>query len=221
MADVRTALGRGRARGGAVEAIVDRRLGSIETVVTGIEEERRALDLELTTKRAARDAANERARATVNACHDTLWNDVGRPGNDPLLGIVFPGGASYYVEGAMEDRADRLGILIDLLERRIHPRIAEESVATWVARLTADRDACRAASDDLRGPAARAEQAERAYFALVRSAHAGLVNAKRDLKSEGITEAEIHEVIPSRPRIREEEDATPPGPNGPSAPPTS
>lgn len=82
----------------------------------------------------------------------------------------------------------------------------------------AERDACRAASEDLRGPAARAEQAERVSFALVRSARAGLDDATRDLRSERITEAEIHAVIPFRPRTREEEDAAPPGPTGPSAP---
>ena len=219
MADVRTTLERGRARGGPVATIVDRRLSSVATVVTEIEGERRSLDLSITTQRAARDAANERAKATVNACHDALWNDIGRPAHDVAFATIFPGGAGYYTEGGMDDRAERLDLLVELLGRRLHPRVSAESITAWGIKLTTDRDACRAASEALRGPAARAEQVERAYFAVVRSAHAALGSTKRDLKSDGVTEAEIHEVIPNRPRTREEVGPATPQPNGPSVTP--
>jgi hypothetical protein len=49
---------------------------------------------------------------------------------------------------------------------------------------------------------AAANIAEQAYRAAVRTAHSRLGAFKRDLKNLGLTEAQIHEIIPDRPSAK-------------------
>ena len=110
----------------------------------------------------------------------------------------------------------RIGVLVDHLRRQPHPRFTAEHTSGWAEKLTVERDAVAAASEALRAPTVRREQMERAYFAIVRTAQAALANCKRELKLEGMTEARIHEVIPSHPRPRGERSPASAEPSGPS-----
>lgn len=198
--DAELAHEKGAALGSRTQEIVDLRLGRILGLIAALVIDRRALAETLLSLRATRDVAVAHASAVVAECYDVLWNRVGRPALDSQLDLLFPGGASAYIDGPVESFADRLGVLVDLLGRGLHPRISAELATEWSAKISAQRTAIAAAVSAHSGPAVHDQMLERVYYALVRGLQAGLAATKRDLKSEGMNEAHIHEIIPDRPR---------------------
>jgi len=193
-----------------VAGIVERRLAGPLGVVQTLRSERQAIEHETVAGRAVRDQACERAKAVVGECYDVVWNRVGRPRIDTQLDLVFPGGIGAVVDGPADSLALRIGAVRDLLGRGLHPRIPADVVTTWSARLADEAAAVATAAEVVARTSARAHLAERAFFAVTRGVHGALTATKRDLKSAGLTEAAIHEIIPSRPGPRAADPA--PGP---------
>lgn len=151
---------------------------------------------------AAVRARDDEADDTVNAVYDEAWNLAGRSASDPVLAVLFPGGASGYVDGETAEQPDRMDLLAELLERGLHPRIPAAQAADMAARVRATSAALRAALDAARVPLARAEHLGRMKVAVGRVLHTQLSRLKRAWKAEGYSEAEIHDVIPDRPAPR-------------------
>jgi hypothetical protein len=76
------------------------------------------------------------------------------------------------------------------------PQWPEPKRSAWAAAIEAKREAYDAAVKAYRPVEAAVVIAEAGYRAAVRNGHARLKNFKRDLKSLGLTEAQIHEIIP-------------------------
>jgi hypothetical protein len=112
------------------------------------------------------------------------------------MDAVFPEGIGTYTAG------DPLGqpVLMQVLHARIlaasAPQWPEPKRNAWAAAIEAKREAYDAAVKAYRPVEAAVVVAEAGYRAAVRNGHARLKNFKRDLKSFGLTEAQIHEIIP-------------------------
>jgi hypothetical protein len=63
----------------------------------------------------------------------------------------------------------------------------------------------------------RLRQLQRAKTAVAQSARMQLAQLKRIYKAEGFSEADIHSVIPDRPRSTKKLEPTPPAANAPSS----
>jgi len=133
--------------------------------------------------------------------HDTMWNLVGRTRNGPEMDQAFPGGVTIYTDCTPHQQA----MLIQVLKSRIIAvpcaRWSEEARKDWVAQLEARRTEYEATLTAYRPLEATSMVAEAAHKTAVRSVHIGLRALKRDLKTAGYTESQIHEIIP---------DASPP-----------
>jgi hypothetical protein len=199
-ADGRTALTRSVARGGRWQELAEQRIAPVLALLTSIDGQIAAAREEAEPLRAARDVENERADALIGRVSDDAWNAVGRPGSDPALTLIFPGGVGYYTEGEVEGQPDRMEILAQLLESNLHPKISPAQGQAFAAEVRAGADVLRAAIDAARGPLARVGVLERVRTALARSLAMELAKLKRLYKAEGFSEAEIHAVIPDRPR---------------------
>lgn len=114
--------------------------------------------------------------------------------------VLFWGGVSAYTSGSMESFQDRIAVLVDLLSRGLHPQITAELVAEWSPKLEAARASVTATNAALASPVVRQTVLERSYVSVARRLQSALAAVKRDLKSEGLTEPQIHEIIPDRPR---------------------
>lgn len=200
LADVRTTHTRATARGGKWQEHADTRLASVLALGAGIE-------TQLATARdtaapfiAAVNAENDRADDLLGRVSDDVWNAVGRPANDPVLSILFPGGFAYYAEGNTEQQPTRMEILAQLLEANLHPKLTPQQAQAYAADVRASATKLDKTLDDARLPVARVEVLERVYTAVARSAGIELANLKRMYKAEGFSESDIHTVIPDRPR---------------------
>lgn len=143
--------------------------------------------------------ANDAGDDVVKVVSDEIWNFIGRPANDPYYELLFPGGTSFYVDGSVEDQPALMSLLAELLESNVHPKLGAEAAAK-AARIRTAADKLDAALEAARKPAARLKLADRMLTAIARVGHVELANFKRRLKSDGMSEADIHAVIPDRPR---------------------
>jgi hypothetical protein len=197
--DLRASLRSAVAKGGVVRSLAEEYLGATASMIGTIEQdlnEARVLAAPLIAELAAE---NDRADALLDRICDDLWNEVGRPANDRMLALLFPGGAGYYTDGDTEEQPDRMELLAELLDRKLHPKLTAEKAADYATKI---REAARGLAEDAaaaRMPAARVKLLERVRTALGRSAQFDLASLKRAYKNERMSEAEIHTIIPDRP----------------------
>jgi hypothetical protein len=91
-ADVRTAMHNGTAKGGKMKTVVEEEIGPMAVMIDTIEVDLTDATKAAGPKIAAIKAENERADDLLARIYDDLWNDLGRPGHDRALSLIFPGG---------------------------------------------------------------------------------------------------------------------------------
>lgn len=116
------------------------------------------------------------------------------------LSLLFPGGVGYYADGEDDEQPDRMDLLAELLEAGVHPRLDRAVAGERAKAVRGESALLRAAHDASRGPRLRLRLLDRVRTALGRSAQMELAHTKRRFRAEGYSEAEIHDVIPDRPR---------------------
>lgn len=201
-ADVVATVTNAQERGGAMKETAERRLGVHAALLPALAQNLAAATKAYAALKAALGVADQRADDCVASVYDAAYNLLGRPGNDPMLQVVFPGGISGIAAGDQEGQPERMELCADLLEKGIHKGIPVEKAKPWVADLRAHAKALEAAAEAARKPRTRRDMAERTYILVARSGQVELGRLKRAWQSEGMSEADIHLVIPDRPASR-------------------
>lgn len=141
-------------------------------------------------------AEDTKSDTGIGGVRDGMWNALGRPRQSSHMDEVYPGGVGTYTSGDPRGQP--------LLMQVLHTRILSASAPQWTPAArqgwASEIDALRApyaAAVDAHRPAEASETiAEAGYRAAVRSGHSRLVSFKRDLKNLGLTETQIHDLIP-------------------------
>jgi hypothetical protein len=197
--DGETTLDEARARGGTIQERAEGTIAPVLAILHAIDEELEMTRTVLGPLQAALNAENDYADALLNRIHDETWNDVGRPANDRYLALMYPGGAGYYTENDTPGQPTRMELLAKLYERRLHPKLTEAQCQGYAQRIREGAAALKQDIDAVAGPAANVTLLERTRTALGRVAQFELANLKRLYKADGMTEAQIHAIIPDRP----------------------
>lgn len=125
-----------------------------------------------------------------------MWNALERPRQSPHMDEVYPGGVGTYMSG--DPRGQPL--LMQVLRARIlsasSPKWTEVARQGWASEIESLRVPYSSAVEAHRPAEAMETVADAGYRAAVRAGHGRLVSFKRDLKSLGLTETQIHELIP-------------------------
>ena len=204
---VRRALRAALARGQEIASAASTRLAPAVAAIDAALSLKRSADEAEATAWAAVLAEDAKSDAGIGAVRDAMWNALGRPRQSPLLDQVFPGGVATYTSGDPRGQP----VLMHILQSRILAASASQWTEPlrggWAAEIEALRTTYASAVDTHRPSEAAAAVADAGYRAAVRMAHARLQAFKRDLLTLGLTQAQIHDVIP---------DASPAGP-GPAA----
>ena len=214
IADARTTLTKATARGGDWGTSAEGRLGVPLGLCATIEARIKAAKDAAAPALAALDAGNDAADDLIGRVSDDLWNIVGRPANDVALDIIFPGGIAYYAEGDVHEQPDRMDMLAELLSSGIHTRLPAARGAALAADVTASSAALRLLVDAARPLRARVDLAEKMRTAVARATQVALVGLKRAWKADGKSEADIHAIIPDRPKLKKAKPAKPGDPPG-------
>jgi len=194
-----SAAARVSAPDGATWAVAEGRLASVISLWDATWLKATAARAELAPLAAAVEVADDAADHTIKSNADLIWNELGRPANDPVYELLFPGGAGFYADSEVSEQPDMMLLLAELLESNLHSTLT----ATVASKIDAIRDAANtlsAAVEAMRKPRAKARLYDRMLTAIARAAHFELAKLKRYWLSEGLSEADIHSVIPDRPR---------------------
>ena len=198
-ADGRKACAAADARGNRIKERADEGLAPAIAMVDAIDDELKMALAMYVPLQAAVAAQNEESDATLNRIYDDTWNDVGRPGNDRYLALMYPGGAGYYTDGDTEGQPARMELLAKFYDRALHPKLSKAKSDEYAARIRAAAVALKQEIDASAAPAANVALLKRVRTALGRVVQFELANLKRMYKIDGMTEAEIHTIIPDRP----------------------
>lgn len=184
------------ARGGKAAELADERILPILTIINSLKAQMADAKKVAGPLKAALDAQNNKADKAVLKVSDDIWNDVGRPASDAALAILFPGGASFYVDGDVSEQPGRMDLLVELLKAKVHPKLTDAvrlaSIDVIIAEATSLRSAVAAASEI----ETKLLLLDRMARAVATAAAIELANYKRLLKANGFSEADTHTIIP-------------------------
>jgi len=184
------------ARGQEVAGAANERLAAAVAAIDSALALKRTADESEAMAWAAVLAEDAKSDAGIGAVRDAMWNALGRPRQSPLLDQVFPGGVGTYTTGDPRGQP----VLMHILQSRILAASAAQwsdaQRAGWASEIEALRTAYATAVDAHRQAEAAAAVADAGYRAAVRTAHARLQAFKRDLLTMGLTQAQIHDIIP-------------------------
>jgi hypothetical protein len=197
--DARTTLRNARERSGEVQRLADEKLAAVLTLADDVETRLRAARDEAAPLLAAVAVQNDLADRLLGRVSDDIWNLVGRPASDPALDILFPGGVTYYADGDVDEQPERMDLLVELLRSGIHPHLPAERAAGLAAEVADASGLLRAKVEAARPVEVRVALLGRVHAALARTAQIQLAALKRMYKANGMSEADIHKVIPDRP----------------------
>jgi hypothetical protein len=209
LADARTTLNNAIAKEGDWRTAAEAQLAPVLALADGVRTRLEAARAALAPATASLGASDQRCDDLLGRVSDDVWNQVGRPAQDPALDILFPGGFSSYADGDVDEQPERMELLAELLELRIHPRLDEARARALASEVRESAAALRALVTETRPLRARAVLAQRMETAIARSAQATLARLKRIWKAAGRSEAEIHTVIPDRPAATKKPVPTP------------
>lgn len=183
-------------RGGRVNELATPRLDDVLAIYDLVDGRLKDSRTALVPLIAAEEVADENADGVVGASSDEIWNAIGRPANDPGYSLLFPGGITAYVDSRTEEEPDLIELLVELLGLPILLQLTAEQKAEWQRRLTETIEPLRTAVNARSEMTRRIKLYERVLRALGKIIQMRLVSLKRDFKGEGMTETQIHAIIP-------------------------
>lgn len=200
--DGKTTLKNANACGGLWKTLVEERLGPLLLLIGTIETTDEANDEVLDKGEAELQVYDGESDDFLGAKADEMWNLVGRPGFDPAYSLVWPGGASAYTDGDDAEQPDRMELLATLLEAGIHPKVDKAWSDALALEVRARATTYRQKLAPVLAARTKAKLLEKAKGILARAVQMELARLKRRFLSEGFSEADIHTVIPDRPRAK-------------------
>jgi hypothetical protein len=200
--DMRTTLSNAAARGGSLLTDTERFLKEVLQLVDEVGLQQASLEAAVEPLEAAVAAADSNADDMLAALYDETFTVVGRPGSDPFLTLLYPNGSSAYTEGPTSEQPERMRLLANLLERRVHPAIPEARLPDMIRSIRESADQLQSAVVAAQGPEIQLQMLEKMYTVLARSGQIQLARLKKYWKALGMSEADIHQIIPDRPRSR-------------------
>lgn len=208
------ALDAALARGGEILAVAQTRIAPIITALGDNQVQLQQARADDDAKHAALLARDEESDLEIGAVCDEVWNTMGRPNQSVDYNLVVSGGKNTWTDGDPAKQPALMGVLAKNIRASTHPKLAARK-EEWAKRIEAKAEAQAEAAEPTQASNARVISLTMQRRTLADALQVGLVRFKRDLKNMGMTEAQVHEIIPDTPPSRSTE--TPPPPTPPTA----
>ena len=195
--DARHAFRAGQAAGNEVGAMTAKHLEpALADYAAAEAAETSATEAEAVAQAAVK-AEETKTKEGVGMVEDVMWNLLGRPRRSALMKLVFPRGSRPYLVGPATERSAMTQILVARLgDVPTSSRITEDTRKGWIEKLEGLRASSEAAVLAHRPLRAAARVARSSRLAAVAAVQAALMALKREMITQGMSEAKIHEVIP-------------------------
>lgn len=140
----------------------------------------------------ARDGSSDRE---IGAVLDEAWNALGRPASSLEYAMVAGSGKSQWTDGDPAKQHILMAILAGRLRQNTTPALQANKEA-WAQRIEAKAVLQEQAAGAFQHAEVQLQVVEGLERAVADLVQVSLVRLKRDLKNAGLTEAQIHEIIP-------------------------
>jgi uncharacterized protein YfdQ (DUF2303 family) len=143
---------------------------------------------------------------------------MGRPGQSAEYDMIVGAGTKAWTDGDPTKQPHLMAVLASNIRTSKHPKLADRK-EEWAKRIEEKAAAQSEAIKPTDAAYAQVTVLGMQRRALADSIQIGLTRLKRDLKNNGMTEAQVHEIIPDAPSGSNGAAATPAPPQ--SAPPAA
>jgi hypothetical protein len=166
--------------------------------LTGIERQynqaRTANDL-LHVTLMARDSESD---LTIGAICDEVYNTLGRVSVSVDYNLIFGSGKRAWTDGDPAQQPRLMQVLAANIRQTNNPKLADKK-EDWAVRIEQKAAAQTKAAEPIAAANAQVTALKMQRRTLANAAQVALVRLKRDFKNIGMTEAQIHEIIPDSP----------------------
>lgn len=184
-----------RAHGGEAQSLAEGRLVQLLDTFDSLGQQldqASATDNNLHATLMARDGESD---LEIRAVSSEIWNALGRPAQSVDYDLIVGEGTKAWTEGDPTKQPQLMAVFAGNIRASKHPKLVERKEG-WAKRI----ESCAAAQTEAAKPT-DAAHAQVTVLAMQRRALAdalqvALTRFKRDLKNGGMTEAQIHEIIP-------------------------
>ncbi|APR86603.1 Hypothetical protein A7982_11952 [Minicystis rosea] len=194
-ADFDESLKRGRLKGGEVKKTVEARIGPLEAGVAKAAEDvaadKAAVD-ELDDVLFSLDGGSD---LEVGAVLDEVWNVLGRPASSAEYTLIAGRGKAQWTDGDPRKQP----LLMTILASRLRQSTAfalQNGKEGWAQRIEAKATPQQQVATKLEAVDAKLSVSTGVARGVADIAQVALVRLKRDFQNIGLTEAQIHEIIP-------------------------
>jgi hypothetical protein len=186
------------ARGGDVKALAEGRLSALLSALVSnaqqLDQARSNGDM-LHATLMARDSESD---LEIGAVVDEIWNTLGRPAQSIDYNLIVGSGKNAWTDGDPIKQPHLMLVLAANIRNSNHPKLQEKKDG-WAARLEQRAAAQATAAAPVEAGDAQMMALTMQRRTLANAAQVGLARLKRDLKNLGMTEAQVHEIIPDAP----------------------
>jgi hypothetical protein len=201
--DATDTLEAAKLRGDPWDKLAEDHLGPVLGLIETVKGQVKKAETQSGVAAKALAISQEKACKLVGKTYDDLWNAIGRPAYDAYFALLFPGGCSCYTDGAVEGLPRRMRMLAGKLRQDLHPQITAATATAAADALEAEAAALATRIEEARAQGDELKIYQQTHDALARATQMELVNLKRQYKSAGMRETEIHKVIPGYTRKRQ------------------
>ena len=177
----------------------ERFLGETVAVATTLEEELEAGQAVLADLRARQAALNHTCNDLVARTKDELYNDMGRTRNEPRFKRIFTKGKQPYTDVPAGRKPQALRRLVRMLGTFDLPNVSPERITASSAALLEAADRLAAVNDQLDPQRDEVELVRGQLVATAREAQQQLARLKGYWRAMGVSEVDVHRMIPDRP----------------------
>lgn len=192
------ALDASLARGGEILALAQARIATVIAALSENESQLKQARADDDAKHATLLARDEESDLEVGAICDEMWNAMGRPSQSIDYNLVVNGGKNVWTDGDPARQPALMGVLAKNIRTSNHPKLAAKK-EEWAKRIEIKAAAQAEAARPTESSYAQVTALTMQRRTLADALQIGLVRFKRDLKNMGMTEAQVHEVIPDVP----------------------
>jgi hypothetical protein len=185
-----------RKRGDPWKALAEEYLGPTEALLKRID----AMGFELLRRHAAPARAmsemNEKVLTLLERLAESVWEDRGQLPQDPLVGILSSGMPSFFFDWEVGRPADRLEVMLELLEGDLDLTGRSEDTKAAVESLRALLPEFRAMNEETRAFRAKSEVLDKMAGTIARAGHVQYSRLRRKLRNDGFDRSDILAVFP-------------------------
>jgi hypothetical protein len=196
--DISKTVTNANARGGEVQSLTAMRLSAIHTALLTVDQQWKQSCATGDILHATLMARDGESDLEIGAVIDEIWNALGRSAQSADYDLIVGPGKKAWTDGDPAKQHHAMGVLAANIRNTNNAKLADKKEA-WAVRIEQKAAVQKQAAEPIDASDALVTTLGMQRRTLAETGQVNLVRLKRDFKNLGMTEAQIHEIIPDNP----------------------